>query len=115
MFEQPSTQEQFPTKREDVLAALKTKGKEDYGAIELLEKWIEQYRMEVEKIQEKKAHYHASILCSIDIAKLFYDAGYLEEALEDLSETRDISYHAYEDELYAQISILINEIEAKSN
>ena len=83
--------------------------------MELLAKYIEQTRLEVEKITDKKEHYRASIECSIDNAKLFSEAGFLEEARDDLVDTLGIAYQANENNLGNKIQILIDEIDSRIN
>lgn len=110
--------ESFPTpenkkSREEILEALKTKGLEDPETKEWLLAYIEESRLEVEKITSKKEHYRASIECSINNAQLFYEAGYIQEAFDDLVDTLEIAYQAGEDDLCEKIKTLLEEIEGK--
>jgi hypothetical protein len=110
--------ESFPSKetnksREEVVGLLKEKGIGDSVAREALSKYIEESRLAVEKITDKKEHYKASIECSISNAELFYEAGYIQEAYDDLLETLEIAHQAAEEELVSKINILLDEIEPK--
>ena len=99
--------------REEVLEVLKTKVIEDPETKEALTQFIEASRLEVEKITDKKEHYKASIECSIANAQLFYEAGYAQEAFDDLLDTREIAQQAQEEALVQKIDKLLDEIESK--
>jgi hypothetical protein len=115
-MEQLLNPEKYPhITREEVLDALRANGKENPTTMKLLEKYIKERRHEVEKITEKKAHYYASIVCSIENAELFAEAGYLAEAFDDLNDTRLIAEYAEEDELCDRVIVLMNEINKKIN
>ena len=109
------TPENNKKSREEILSALKTKGIEDFETKEWLSKYIEESRLEVEKITDKKEHYRASIECSIRNAELFYDAGYLQEAFDGLLDTLEIARQAGEEDLSDKINALLDEIEPKLN
>lgn len=96
--------------KEQVLEALKIS-----ADMEMLGKWIDQEQPILEKITDKKEFAQKSILFNIDKAKLYADAGYYEQSLEDLSETREIAYQAWEDDLCDQIDEMITEISEKMN
>lgn len=114
MFESfPSNQESNKKSREEILDALKTKGVEDAETKEWLSTYIEESRLEVEKITDKKEHYRASIECSIRNAELFNEAGYVQEAYDDLLDTLEIAHQAGEEDLSEKIKLILGEIEVK--
>ncbi|HWC57955.1 MAG TPA: hypothetical protein VG621_03330 [Candidatus Paceibacterota bacterium] len=107
MYESFGAAEQPKKSRKEVIDALKANGLEDPEAREALGAFIEQSRREVEKITTKKEHYRASIQCSIDNATLFHEAGYVQEAYDDLLDTREIAFQAGETDLIEKIESLL--------
>lgn|GEM_PF-7063761 len=111
-FNQPeNNSEEFSISREMVIDALKAKGKEDPATMEMLGTWIEQGRMEVEKVKGKEAHYWVSVECSIETAKVFMESGFLREAYDDLLDTQIIAQNTRNEEQYNRINRLLDDLE----
>lgn len=109
MENQFNNSEKAPVDRQEVLNRLKDYGMEDETTRELLSAWVDQIKSSAETLTDKKEIYKARIENEIAIAKLYIEAGYLEEALDSLNDTGEIAYQSNEDELLAQIDALIVE------
>lgn len=111
MFEQfpsPESHENAPITKEQVLNALKTNGKEHAPTMQLLVAWIDQNRNEIRSIGDPIIEQEETIIFEIEKAELYFEAGFVHEALEELEELKDVAYD--NPDLYEQIDVLIEKI-----
>lgn len=92
---------------EEVIEALRMKGKEDPETHALLLKWTKQNEAEANKVNTSKAN----IECTIKQALLYKEAGYIAEALESLENAQLAAFNEKETELYQQIIAIIDSID----
>lgn len=105
--------ERLPIQREDVVEMLKKYGREDNAAQELLDKWSDDMITDREKengADAKGYFYDTSIDLAIEIALIYRDAGFVQEAIEDLEINKEIAYQTYNDDALLKIEQLLDEI-----
>ena len=104
--------EKFPSpeKREimvqEVIDALKSKGVEDSEVFELLQRWTEQEENKTETSE-------AAIELNRVRARLYVEAGYVQEGLDVLEDARMQAWNEQRIELYNDIMTEMDNIEGK--
>jgi len=82
MENQFGNSEKAPVDRQEVINRLKDYGVKDETTRALLSSWVDQIKSSAESLTDKKEVYKARIENEITIAKLYIEAGFLEEALK---------------------------------
>ena len=107
--------EKFPTSEkkevsdQELIDALKSKGVEAPEVYQLLQRWTEQGEKEVVEVNNPET----AIEFNRKRARLYVEAGYVEEGLEVLESARVQAWNEQREELYNQIMIEMDEIEDK--
>ena len=96
---------------EEVVAMLKKHGLESEEAHSALIEWTKQNEAMADKENTAKANAE----CALKQARLYYRAGYIKEALEELEISRMEARNRQDEELYQKILDLMGEIEAGKN
>jgi hypothetical protein len=114
-LENPPTDrvERLPIQREDVVEMLKKYGREDNAAQELLDKWSDDMITDREKqngVDAKEYFYDTSMDLAIEIALIYRDAGFVQEAIQDLEINKEIAYQTYNEDALLKIERLLDEI-----
>lgn len=97
--------EKFPTpevdkiSEEEVIKVLKEKGVEDSEAKELLIAWTIEQEKEVEKSKDPES----PIQFNLKRARLYFAAGYIDEAFENFEAAGEQAWNEQRDELYKAI------------
>lgn len=95
-----------------LIQALREKGVEDQEVRALLQQWVEGEEAKAEAATEQRVE--ASIAFERRRAKLYYDAGYLNEALGALEDARMQAHQIQNQELYDAIMAEMDRIEEES-
>ena len=104
--------EKFPTPEnievsdQELIDALKSKGVEDPEVHQLLQKWTEQGERKVVTPED-------AITFNRKRARLYVEAGYVQEGLEVLESSRMQAWNEQREELFNQIMAEMDEIEDK--
>jgi len=100
--------ENLETAEQKLVRLLKEKGVEDPEAKEFLDKWTR----EQEKLIEQAEDYPLEqIKFNLRRARLYFEAGYVDEALEDFEDARTQAWNEQRTELYAAIMKEMDEME----
>ena len=122
MFEQVLGPEQSKVERNDVIEALRNKGKEDPEVKEILATFVAQNEAIVEKSEGKQESFGADLVFQFDIVKIFYEAGLSREAYDLMNGTKEGNYEdglleyarqARKEELFDETLALTEKIEAE--
>lgn len=112
--------EKFPSSesvnRQELIEALRTKGIKDPETRELLQKWAEAKEAEVmaKNNAEASDNVRAAIEFERERAKLYFEAGYINEALDTLEDARLQAHQIGDQELYNTIMAEMDKIEEES-
>lgn len=90
-----------------IIRLLKERGIEDSEAKELLVAWTVEQEKEVEKSSDPEA----SILFNLKRARLYFKAGYVDEAFENFEAAREQALNESRDNLYRAIMDEMDQIE----
>lgn len=97
--------DKFPTFEQETIEKrlvklLKEKGPEDPEAFSLLTSWI----VEQEQQVERSGNPEAAIQFNLRRARLYFDAGYIDESLENYEAAQTQAWNEGRDELYQKIT-----------
>ncbi|MFA5987295.1 MAG: hypothetical protein WC797_01420 [Candidatus Paceibacterota bacterium] len=76
----------FEITRSKVIEMLREKGVGDFGTREVLLAWVEQQEKIADKA-DQQGDVLAKMRCAADIARVYGEAGYLSEAIDELEST----------------------------
>lgn len=107
-MEKEPTFENEESPEQQLVWLLKEKGVEDPEARKFLDNWTR----EQEKLVEQSDDYHLEqIQFNLRRARLYFEAGYVDEAFENFEAARTYAWNEQRDELYQAIMKEIDEIE----
>lgn len=106
-MEKFSKQEKKEVSDQELVDALKSKGIENPEAFQLLQSWIKQGEKNVAEANTPEA----TIEFNRKRARLYIDAGYVQEGLEVLEGARMQAHNERREELFSQIMTEMDEIE----
>lgn len=96
------------TPEQQLIHLLKERGSEDPEAKGLLIAWT----LEQEKQVEASADPEASIQFNLRRARLYFEAGFVDEALENFESARTQAWNEHRDELYEAITEEMDRVES---
>lgn len=107
-MEEEPTFENKESPEQQLIKLLKEKGVEDLEAKEFLDNWTR----EQEKLVEQSDDYHfEQIQFNLRRARLYFKAGYIDEAFENFEAARTYAWNEQRDELYQAIMKEMDQIE----
>ncbi len=100
---------------EQVIESLRNKGKDDPESIKLLERWAKELESGLDVVYESEGNESfaiAGVRCAMRRAIVYYKAGYVGEAIADLTETKDAAGSEIfrNSGLYEQASVLLDKM-----
>ena len=107
MHESFPSPESNKVERQQVVDALRLNGKDHPETLALLVQFVQQEEAIVEQHMEKRSFYHEAVASAIRNAELYFEAGYVSEAVAELEENLEIAFQANEQELFEKIEALL--------